>query len=280
LFLGCLIPYRVHSYEITARAILESLQVNFCDLPFSCCGSVMAESHSEELWLVTAGYNLALAEENGIRKIISLCGGCTGNLRRVNHLIQKDKALLDKVNSYLANVDKKYEGSIKVEHLTEFLLGEEQKVNIERLLKKNRVEVLQKINVGIQVPCQVIRPKDSSPNSDMESKLLEDILKPTGITIVNYPFETLCCGSSMLQYDIPLAHKIAKKRLDSLKKRSVDALIMACGNCSMNYTVHQSEYTKEILPTFFFSEIIVYALGLPNDELAKLIEEKNGKCTA
>ncbi|NHK30840.1 MAG: 4Fe-4S dicluster domain-containing protein [Asgard group archaeon] len=274
LFLGCLIPYRVHSYEVSARAILKSLQINFCDLPFSCCGSVMAESHSKELWLVSAGYNLAIAEENGIKKILSLCGGCTGNLRRVNRLIQKDKELLDKVNSYLALIGKKYEGTIIVEHLTEFLLGKEQKVNIVKLLKKNRVELLQKLNVGVQIPCQVIRPKETSPNADLESKLLKDILEPTGIKIINYPFETLCCGSSMLQYDVPLALKIAKKRLDSLKKRSVDALIMACGNCSMNYTVHQSEYNKEILPTFFFSEIIAFALGLPNDELAILIKEK------
>jgi hypothetical protein len=42
----------------------------------------------------------------------------------------------------------------------------------------------------------------------------------------------------------------------------------------MNYTVHQSEYNKEILPTFFFSEIIAFAIGLLNDEITTLIEEK------
>lgn len=274
LFLGCLIPYRVHNYEQTTRTILDSLQINYCDLPFSCCGSVMAESHSEDLWLVSASYNLALAEENGLKKIITLCGGCAGNLRRVNQILKKDKKLLDKVNSYLIHIGKRYSGSLIIEHFTEFLLRDEQKSKINKLLQKNRKEDLQKLKIGVQIPCQIIRPKDSSPNADMESKLLKDILKPTSIQIVDYPFETLCCGSSMLQYDIPLAHKIAKKRIDSLKKRSVDALIMACGNCSLNYKVHQSEYIKEILPTFFFTEIIAFAIGLPHYELSTLIKEK------
>ncbi len=274
LFLGCLIPYRVLNYEQSARTILDYLSINYCDLPFSCCGSVMTESHSEELWLISASYNLALAEENGIKKIITLCGGCAGNLRRVNQKLKKDQKLLEKVNSYLFQIGKKYDGSIIIEHFTEFLLNDEQKSKINKLVQKNRTEILQKLKIGVQIPCQVIRPKATSPNADMESKLLKEILKPTEVQIIDYPFETLCCGSSMLQYDEPLAHKIAQKRITSLKKHSVDALIMACGNCSMNYTVHQSEYNKEILPTFFFTEILIFAFGLQHDDLFSLIDDK------
>ncbi|NHJ46492.1 MAG: hypothetical protein FK733_01770 [Asgard group archaeon] len=272
LFLGCLIPYRVHDYERTTREIMDTLSISYCDLPFSCCGSVMAESHSEDLWLVSAAYNLALAEENGIETIITICGGCAGNLRRVNQTLLSNNRLLAKVNSYLSNINKKYQGSIIVQHFSEFLLNEERLGKLATMLKDEQKISLQKLNASIQVPCQVIRPKSTSPNAKLESNLLKNLLRPIEINLVDYPFETLCCGSSILQYDVPLAHKIAKKRIDSLKKRKVDALILGCGNCSMNYTVHQNEYNDEILPTFFFTEIIAYALGYPNDDLSELLK--------
>jgi len=78
----------------------------------------------------------------------------------------------------------------------------------------------------------------------------------------------------MLIYNKEIAYAIGKKRIDSLKARSVDALILGCGNCSMMYTVHQREYNPEPLPTFFFTEILNFALGGENDALNLLLQEK------
>ncbi len=107
------------------------------------------------------------------------------------------------------------------------------------------------------------------------ASLLLDLLKLTSINIVHYPFETFCCGSSMLQYDERIAYDIAKKRINSLIKHKVDAITMGCGNCSMNFTVHQSEYTEINLATLFFSEILDYALGTSYDKIDVLLKNKN-----
>jgi len=40
------------------------------------------------------------------------------------------------------------------------------------------------------------------------------------------------------------------------------------------YTVHQREYNPEPLPTFFFTEILNFALGGENDALNLLLQEK------
>jgi len=81
----------------------------------------------------------------------------------------------------------------------------------------------------------------------------------------------------MLQYDEDLAYKIAKKRINSLINHKADALIMGCGNCSMNFTVHQSEYSDSYFPTFFFTEILDYALGASNEEIDEIVERKRAK---
>ncbi|MCK5184954.1 MAG: hypothetical protein KAQ95_11655, partial [Candidatus Heimdallarchaeota archaeon] len=131
--------------------------------------------------------------------------------------------------------------------------------------------------IATQVPCQVIRPAKYSPSSARGTDLLRDLLSLTSVTAIKYPFESFCCGSSMLQYDEGLAHEIAKKRINSLFNHKVDALVMGCGNCSMNYTVHQREYSERYLPTFFFSEILDYALGTSYDEIDEIIKRKKVK---
>lgn len=276
LFLGCIIPYRIPEYELSARQLLQKLGVNYIDLPFSCCGSIMTESHSEELWLVIGGYNLALAEAAGIKTIISLCGGCTGNLRRVNQTLQKESEKREKVNERLKLIGKEYHGTLEVIHFSEFL---HQKIEREELSTKilpERKKLLNHLTISVQVPCQVIRPQNSSPSAGLKEQLLTDLLALTTINIQSFPYETLCCGSTLLLYNQSLAYKIAKKRLEILDKLAVDALILGCGNCSMNYKIHQKEYSNTNLATFFFTEILAFAMGFSNQKLEQLIQKKNG----
>ncbi|MHA1126017.1 MAG: heterodisulfide reductase-related iron-sulfur binding cluster [Candidatus Heimdallarchaeota archaeon] len=274
LFLGCLIPYRVPEYELSARNILTKMNIDYVDLPFVCCGSIMTESQSEELWLTTAAYSLALAEESGIETILALCGGCSNNLRRVNIILKEDKTKLEMVNKYIEIVGKQYKKTIKVEHILDFLHDASYQKKVESLINSDQKELLKKVSSAIQIPCQVIRPEKYSPNASLGTKLMDDILALTGLSTSSYPFETLCCGSSMLQHDEELALKIAKKRIDSLLKRNFDTLILGCGNCSMNFNIHQSEYSKVKLPTLFFTEIIDFAFGTPNETIEKILKRK------
>jgi len=274
LFLGCLIPYRVLEYELSARNILTKMKIDYVDLPFVCCGSIMTESQSEELWLLTAAYSLALAEDSGIETILALCGGCSNNLRRVNIILKEDDEKLELVNKYLKIVGKQYKKTITVVHILDFLHADDNQKMIESLINSDQKELLKKVSSAMQIPCQVIRPEKYSPNNSLGPKLMDDILSLTGLSTSSYPFETLCCGSSMLQHDEELALKIAKKRIDSLLKRNYDALILGCGNCSMNFNVHQAEYSQIKLPTLFFTEIIDFSFGASNEIIEKIIKRK------
>ena len=177
LFLGCLIPYRVQEYELSARNLLEKLAIDYIDLPFGCCGSVMTESYSEELWLTIGAYNLALAEEQGVDTIITLCGGCVGNLRRVNDCLRSNDVKLSTVNKHLSRIGKRYSGEISIQHLSEFLLEKQLSNLFASLVDMAKINSLQKLSASVQIPCQVIRPKEHSPNSDLETKLLTDLME-------------------------------------------------------------------------------------------------------
>ena len=66
LFLGCAIPYRIPSYEVSARKVLEKLGVEVVEMPdFNCCG-LPIDSVDHEAMLVLAARNLCLAEQKGL----------------------------------------------------------------------------------------------------------------------------------------------------------------------------------------------------------------------
>ena len=62
-YLGCLIPYRLASYEISARKVLKELDVKLVEMPdFNCCGFPIAPV-DYELAVSLAARNLCLAEQ-------------------------------------------------------------------------------------------------------------------------------------------------------------------------------------------------------------------------
>ena len=92
IFLGCAIPYRVSSFEISSRKVLAKLGVELMEMPeFNCCGLPL-DPVSHETMLILAAKNLALAEQQGLN-ILTLCPGCAGTLKKVNKILKQDKAL-------------------------------------------------------------------------------------------------------------------------------------------------------------------------------------------
>jgi len=76
LFLGCTIPARQPSYELSARKSLSRLDIELVDLPnMTCCAPPPVESINLEANLSAAAYNISLAEEADL-DLVTLCAGC------------------------------------------------------------------------------------------------------------------------------------------------------------------------------------------------------------
>jgi len=105
IFLGCAIPYRETSYEMSARKVIAKLGVKLVEMPeFNCC------------MLILAARNLALAEQQGFN-IIALCPGCTSTLKKVNEILKEDKALKEQINSHLKESGLEFKGTVETKHL-------------------------------------------------------------------------------------------------------------------------------------------------------------------
>ena len=120
IFLGCVIPYRLSSYEISARKVLARLGVELVEMPeYNCCGFPM-DPVNHDVMLILAARNLCVAERENLN-ILTLCNGCFGTLNKANKTLKEDKEERERINKYLAEFGMEFKGTIEVKHLVHVL---------------------------------------------------------------------------------------------------------------------------------------------------------------
>ena len=183
LFLGCTIPARSRNYEMSARAVAESLGLELMDIPdFACCGFPMKASKQREAGLLAAR-NLALAEEKGL-EICTLCSACTSMLAEEAHHLERNPEQRQKVNGQLAKIGRKYEGNVKIRHFGQVLLED---VGLDRI--KNSVKVdLKGMKVAMHYGCHYLKPSEIYPTGESPEKpsSLDSLLEAVGAEPVSY----------------------------------------------------------------------------------------------
>ena len=194
ILLGCVIPYRLSSYEISTRKVLQALGVELVEMPeYNCCGFPM-DPIDHDTMLTLAARNLCVAEREGLN-ILTLCNGCFGTLHKANKTLKEDKEEREKINGYLKEFGMEFKGTIEVKHLVHVLAED---VGFERI--KNAVKKpLTNLRVAQHTGCHIVRPKKIIGKDDPEDpKLLKQLIALTGAKCLDYMDEAECCGNPII----------------------------------------------------------------------------------
>jgi len=269
MFLGCAIPYRVASYEISARKTLQKLGVELVEMPeFNCCGLPL-DPVSHETMLVLAARNLALAEQKGLG-IIALCPGCAGTLKKVSKMLKADKALREKINAHLKEAGLEFKGTVDAKHLLQVLIED---VGLERI-KDAVVKPLTMVKVAEHNGCHILRPKEYIGFDDPEDpKTLKTLIEATGATCLDYMDETECCGAPSVGVSDKIALQLARDKLNHIKAVEAQALITICPFCHIMYDTNELRIEKlfnEVygIPVLHYPQLLGLAMGMKPEELA------------
>jgi heterodisulfide reductase subunit B2 len=269
IFLGCAIPYRVSSYEISARKVLGKLGVELVEMPeFNCCGLPL-DPVSHETMLILAAKNLALAEQQGLN-ILTLCPGCAGTLKKVNKALKEDKALKDQINSHLKEAGLEVKGTIVAKHLLQVL---KEDVGYEKI-KAAVTKPLTDLKVAEHNGCHILRPKEIIGFDDPEDpQTLKALIEATGATCLDYIDETECCGAPSVGVSDKIALQLAKDKLSHVKMAGAQALITVCPFCHIMYDTNELRIEKMFnevygIPILHYPQLLGLALGLSPEELA------------
>ncbi|MCS7096123.1 MAG: CoB--CoM heterodisulfide reductase iron-sulfur subunit B family protein [Nitrososphaerota archaeon] len=269
IFTGCVIPYRLSSYEISARKVLSKLGVELMEMPdFNCCGYPM-DVINHDLMLTLAARNLCIAEKEGLN-IMTLCNGCFCSLNETNKALKEDRKLREKINGYLKEVGMEFKGTIEVKHLI-YVLSED--LGYEKI-KSAVVKPLSKLKVAQHSGCHVVRPAKYVGRDDPENPhTLKNLIRLTGAECLDYVDEAECCGNPIIGVNEEVPFSMAKEKLDHIRAAGAQALITICPFCHIMFDLNQPRIERAFnekygLPVLHYTQLLGLAMGFTPEELA------------
>ncbi len=270
LFLGCTIPARQPSYELSARKALTKLGIELVDLPdMTCCAPPPIQSIDLETSLAIAAYNICIAEEADL-DLITLCTGCFESLAMTNTMLKEDQGLTERVNNVLSESGKQFRGSHEVKHYLQSLTDD---VGLERI-KQNISQPLSNLKVASFSGCHLLRPSEFLKFDDPERPIIFDnLINALGAKSIDYRNKLKCCGGLLRGYADDLALSIAREKLINTTEAGADCISTLCPFCFMTLDMGQlmirSKFKEEYnMPILHYTELLALALGFEPKELA------------
>jgi len=268
IFLGCTVPVRSTNYEQSFREVVKEFGIELIDIPsFSCCG-YPSRSVSRLNAVALSARNLAIAKQNGITDVITLCNACTENMTHANHLFHSESETKNKLNAILADLGYSYDGSIKVRHCARFLYEE---IGIPKI--KERIKnPLAALKIAAYPGCHYTKPSEIYEGFDDSEKphTLNDLVLATGASLAK--FETACCGGGTLGAKEDTALKMGLATLKSTKADQADAIVLICPFCDVMFEQNQKKIEKTFgeefnLPILYYPQLLGLAMDLPQELL-------------
>ncbi len=266
-FLGCQIPMRIPSIEIASRKVFEKIGLEAVDLlGYSCCPEpVISRLLDKTAWLAVSARNLALAEELGL-DLMTLCNGCYETLVETNEVLKHEPEELHKINEILKPYGKEYAGEVKVKHAVEVLYEE---IGVDKI--KQHVVKPQRIRVALHYGCHMYREPNGG-DINRKPNMMKELTRVTGVEIVDYGIERLCCGYPSMQADeeFSLKQRLLLK-LRHIKEAGVDAVVLSCPACQIQFEIGQimlKQYGVQYrIPCINLMELMAISFGVSSKDL-------------
>lgn len=269
LFLGCIVPAREPSYELSIRKVFQILGTELVDLKdLSCCAPIPIESLSFKTSLAISAYNLALAEESDL-DFITICNGCFQVLTRANNTLKKNVKLKAEVNKILSDVGKQYRGTKKVYDYLQVLYEDIGCKNINKKITKK----LDLLNVATFYGCHLLKPSDVLKFDNPERpQILDELVEVTGAKSISYQNKTRCCGGLLQGISDNLATDLAKDKIQAISEAKADCIVTVCPFCFIQLDIGQLSVRRKYgidfqIPVFHYTELLGLSMGLKPDDL-------------
>ncbi len=268
-FLGCTIPYRVASYEISARKVFDKLGVELIEMPDANCCGLPVDPANHEMTLALSARNLCLAEQQNLN-IVTLCTGCATTLRKTNKLLKTDKKMKERVNDILKQIGMEFKGTIEAKHMIQVLKEDVGYDNVKKAVQKP----LTSLKVAEHIGCHLLRPvKYMGWDNPEDPQTVHDLIELTGAKCLDYLDESECCGYTVIAIDDNVALQLTREKLNHIKMVGAQALITVCPSCHLMFDVNQSRIERTFnesynLPILHYTQLLGLAMGLSPDELA------------
>jgi len=252
--------------EKVMMGMLDKLDVEAIHIKeFNCCGYPLRNINFNA-YLLSSARNLAIAEKKGL-DIITFCSCCYGSLKSVNHLMQTDDCMRNRINESLAAEDLNYRGTVTVSHCLEYCYSH---IGMDRL-KIMITQSLKGLKVATHYGCQMLRPhKIVGFDDPLAPSIFDQLVELTGAESVAYPNHYMCCGASVCGVDADLSMDLAQRKIRAAFQSGADLFCTVCANCQIQFDKVQKIIVLQrepeyILPAISFAQLFGMSLGIDRD---------------
>jgi len=255
---GCSLKGAGAPYEQSLLAVFEKLGLRLVEIEdWNCCGATAYLSVDADTAVALAARNLALAERTEGQDIVAPCSGCFLSLTKAKRSMEASPELRARVTSALRQTSLAYRGTARIRHPLEVLMTDLGPAEI----RKRVVRPLKNLRLAPYYGCAILRPFEEVDDAHTPT-ILEELLRTTAATPVDYPYKSRCCGG-MLTSGVPgIGLRLVEILLDAALEAKADALVTTCPLCQYNLEVFQDRLGKARLPIVYFTQVLGLALGL------------------
>jgi heterodisulfide reductase subunit B len=265
---GCTLKTKAKNLEDSAMACLDTLGIAYCELErWNCCGAVFSLADDDLIHQVAPVRDLIRAKDLGMERLTTLCSMCYNTLARAN-LIMKNDAEKRKTLNLFMDEENDYAGEVEVVHYLDLLRTD---VGWDKLKAAIKVP-LEGMRVAAYYGCTLLRPEEVAIEPPAAPAMFNEFLAALGAEVVQFPESQACCSSYQILANETAAFEASAKVLRSATEHRVDALAMSCPVCEYNLGRRQADVRDKHdgvgeIPTFYFTQLLAVALGLPAKDL-------------
>jgi heterodisulfide reductase subunit B len=203
-------------------------------------------------------------------KIMTLCNGCAGFLKKTDKKLKEDLNLRKDVNSKLNNIGLNYQGKTEVKHIANVLTED---VGLETL-KTYVKRPLTRTKIAAYAGCHIFRPsKIMGVPNPLNPQILNDLVNITGAKNVEYVDQFQCCGASEGSIDNKIPIYLAREKLKNAQIAGADIMVTLCPTCHQTLDGNQPLVERTFqehygLPVLHYTQLLGLAMGMTSEELA------------
>ena len=255
-FPGCSLKGTGVAYEESLLTLFRLLDLPLAEIQdWNCCGATSYMSIDERSAFSLSARNLALAREAGHRDLLAPCSACYLALRKTQDYVQRYPKIAGG-NGNSAGIQ-----AVRVRHPLEVLYTD---VGLDRI-RKATVRHWGGGRVACYYGCQMVRPYGEA-DRDCDPVRMDELLNAAGVSTVDYPLKTKCCGGSLTGTTHSVGVRLNYILLKEAARKGAQAIVTVCPLCQYNLDAYQSEIRhtsgeRPDMPILYFTQILGWALG-------------------
>ncbi len=262
---GCTLKGTAVEYDKSVTGIASLLGVDLVEVPdWNCCGASSAHATNRKLSLALAARVLAIAEQEGMDRVLVPCAACYNRLVKTQVEASENETLRQEISTI---IEMPFSAKTKPVGILEFFseMGSEK---IKSLVKKP----LEELKVACYYGCLLLRPPKLIKFDDCEEpQVMDDVVKAIGAEPVEWAFKTECCGAGFSLSKKEVVLDLTEKILRNAKLEGADVITVGCPLCHANLDFRQVDILKKNkdinIPVLYITELVGIALGLTPKEV-------------